>query len=307
MADIQSQLPVKGNLTNNNAAPTDNNIGALVVLANAAAPTWTEGDQVLLSADLSGNLRVTATISGTSAVNLTQVGGSAIALGQTTMANSLPVVIASNQSNLNVVGTLTHNNAAPAANNVGVLPALATTAAPTYTTGNQVLLSTDLSGNLRVTATGTSDVNLTEVGGASITLGQNTMANSIPVVISSDQTALPVTTGEVGTGIVAYYQTVSAVANSSTGTITYTVSGGTTFYLKQVIASSSGGPCRVQIDYGAGPTIINVGFYSTAAPYYMVTFAQPIAITAGTAVNIKIQNNVGVAQDVYGSIFGHEV
>jgi hypothetical protein len=50
----------------------------------------------------------------------------------------------------NVAGTLTHNSGAPAANNIGVLPAVASAAAPTYTAGNQVLLSTDLSGALRV-------------------------------------------------------------------------------------------------------------------------------------------------------------
>ena len=55
--------------------------------------------------------------------------------------------------NASAIGTLTNNNAAPAATNVGVLPAVATTAAPTYTTGNQVALSTDLSGNLRIAGT----------------------------------------------------------------------------------------------------------------------------------------------------------
>jgi hypothetical protein len=49
--------PVDGALTHNNAAPAANNIGALVALANAAAPTYTEGDQVLLSTDLSGVIR----------------------------------------------------------------------------------------------------------------------------------------------------------------------------------------------------------------------------------------------------------
>lgn len=46
-----------GNKTNNNAAPGATNLGALVVLANAAAPTWVEGNEVLLSSDLAGNLR----------------------------------------------------------------------------------------------------------------------------------------------------------------------------------------------------------------------------------------------------------
>lgn len=47
-----------GGKTNNNAAPSTTNLGALVGLANASAPSWTEGNEVLLSTDLAGNLRV---------------------------------------------------------------------------------------------------------------------------------------------------------------------------------------------------------------------------------------------------------
>lgn len=36
------------------------------------------------------------------------------------------------------------------------------------------------------------DMNLTKFGGSAVTLGQNTMANSIPVAIASDQSAIPV-------------------------------------------------------------------------------------------------------------------
>jgi hypothetical protein len=49
---------VIGTKTNNAAAPLGTNIGALGVLANASAPSWTEGNLVTLSSDLSGNLRV---------------------------------------------------------------------------------------------------------------------------------------------------------------------------------------------------------------------------------------------------------
>lgn len=47
-----------GSLSNNNAAPTNNNGGVLPAVANAAAPSLTEGNQVLQSVDLSGNSRV---------------------------------------------------------------------------------------------------------------------------------------------------------------------------------------------------------------------------------------------------------
>lgn len=52
-----------GNKSNNAAAPTSDNLGVLPAVANAAAPTYTEGNQVLLSTDLSGQLRVTGSLS----------------------------------------------------------------------------------------------------------------------------------------------------------------------------------------------------------------------------------------------------
>jgi hypothetical protein len=57
-----------------------------------------------------------------------------------------------------VDGNLTHNSAAPTATNIGVLPAIASSAAPIYNTGDQVLLSTDLSGNIRAVIPGTVSV-----------------------------------------------------------------------------------------------------------------------------------------------------
>jgi hypothetical protein len=46
-----------GNKTNNNAAPGATNLGALIGLANAAQPTWTEGNTVLASVNLKGAQR----------------------------------------------------------------------------------------------------------------------------------------------------------------------------------------------------------------------------------------------------------
>jgi hypothetical protein len=52
-----------GSKTNNAAAPTSDNLGALVAVASASAQSWTEGNQVLLSTDLTGALRVTGSLS----------------------------------------------------------------------------------------------------------------------------------------------------------------------------------------------------------------------------------------------------
>ena len=108
------------------------------------------------------------------------------------------------------------------------------------------------------------------------------------------------------TGIVVNYNTVSSIADSSTGTVSYTVTAAKTFYLKGVIASSSGAPCKVIVDYGAGPTVLAVGFYAASSPYLAINFVQPPAISAGTVINVKIQNHAGAAQDVYATIMGEE-
>lgn len=51
------------NKSNNGGVPGSNNLGVLPAIANAASPSYTEGNQVLLSTDLAGNLRVTGSLS----------------------------------------------------------------------------------------------------------------------------------------------------------------------------------------------------------------------------------------------------
>lgn len=97
-----------------NATNSTAKIPVIPARANASAPSWTEGHEVPLSTDLSGNLRVTL-VSGSSTVT----------------------------------GTLTNNNAAPSSNNLGVLPAVAASSPLTYTNGDQVLLTTSLGGAVR--------------------------------------------------------------------------------------------------------------------------------------------------------------
>lgn len=136
------------------------------------APIYGEsptGTRLPVNVDANGNIITTPLSSGTQAVNLTEVNGSAIALGQTTMAASLPVALASNQSN--VPENLTQ---------VG---------------GSAIALGqTTMAASLPVAlASNQSNIpeNLTQVGGSAIALGQTTMAASLPVVLASNQSAVP--------------------------------------------------------------------------------------------------------------------
>jgi hypothetical protein len=69
--------------------------------------------------------------------------------------------------------------------------------------------------------------------------GTQTVTGTVTAVPSGTYTTVVV---PYATGIVCTYGTVTSVANASTGTVSYTVTVGKTFYLKGVIASSSGAP-----------------------------------------------------------------
>lgn len=184
---------------------TDGTNTAGVTAGNAIKVDGSAVTQPVNIAQVNGSTVVTAA-TGIQKVGISDSAGTSITLGQKVMASSVPVVIASDQSNIQVVGAAssgaakagnpvqvgsvfnttqptvttgqvvenqatargalivatgvdaftvvgskTTNNAAPGATNVGVLPALANAAAPSLTEGNQVALSTDLSGNLRIT------------------------------------------------------------------------------------------------------------------------------------------------------------
>jgi len=57
-------VSITGGKSNNNVAPGATNLGTLPAIANAANPTWTEGNQVGLSVSLSGALRVVQNAAG---------------------------------------------------------------------------------------------------------------------------------------------------------------------------------------------------------------------------------------------------
>jgi hypothetical protein len=102
-----------------------------------------------------------------------------------------------------VAGSKTNNNAAPGSNNVGVLPALANSSAPSYTDGDQVLLSVDTTGALRVSSSGTFTPALTADSTAT-----GTITNTQNVTLSTQ-----------GTGT-----TLFNITGSWTGTIVFEAS-----------------------------------------------------------------------------------
>lgn len=158
------------------------NIGTAAAVSTAA-PTYTNGTEASLSLTTAGALRtdgsaVTQPVSASTlplptgaATAANQVtGNSTLAtisgqlpavLGQTTMANSLAVVIASNQSAVAVTGTVTSSgDYAQGSTTSGELGPLiqgaATSGSPTYTTATTNPISLTLAGALRTDASATT-------------------------------------------------------------------------------------------------------------------------------------------------------
>jgi hypothetical protein len=135
-----------------------------------AAPTYTTGNINPLSLTTSGALRidgsgVTQPVSGTVTANIGTSGSLALESTQAKLTIALSTALGSN-TQVMVGGSVT-------------------TAAPTYTTGNINPLSLLTTGALR------TDIS-SWIGSTAPTIGSKTSANSIPVVVASDQGAITV-------------------------------------------------------------------------------------------------------------------
>lgn len=183
------------------------------------------------------------------------------------------------------------------------------------TDGDYAPLQVDASGNLRVNGSFSSSVEYAEDtphttgdnGNFALVVRQDTLGSLAGT--SGDYTGLSVNsdgalyvTDVASTGTVTEYGTSAAVADGATGTISHTAVG--TFYCKGVIASASGGPCRVEVQNNSAT--VAVGFFSTSVPFIQFDFKQPIVVTSGNDLDVIIQNDAGSAQDVYATIMGVE-
>lgn len=187
MANFYAQYPAGS--SNASVAPNGGPIPGDSTLVAGENPS---GDQQPLQTDNSGNLLVSiATEPGAPFdVNLIEVGGVATSLGQKAMAASLPVVIASDQS---AIHTIVDSSA---------LPTGAATAANQAT---EIASLSTISTNTGNTATSVASIDT-----KTPTVGQKTSAASSPVVIASDQSAVPVSGTVTVTG-------VSTAANQTNG------------------------------------------------------------------------------------------
>lgn len=153
---------------------------------------------------------------------------------------------------------------------------------------------------------GTVTTNLIQVGGSAISEGQKTMAASLPVVIASDQTAIPVSSAVASqTGQVTDYATSASVAGGSSANHDYTVV--TNMKVTYISFASSGGG-KAELKVGPVATLVSkwVGFVPKAGGEVKMVFNPPLVVpvTSTGTVRIVMTNRENASQDLYSTIVG---
>jgi hypothetical protein len=187
------------------------------------------------------------------ATDMSSVGGVALALGQTTMANSVPVVISNNQSTLPISGSVTVSG------------------------------TTTISGTVTANQGGAPwSQNLTEIGGASFALGQQVAAGSLPVVLTAAQLSAlePLSTVAVTQSTSPWVISGTVTANAGSGNFnvvgTVTANAGSgTFGTKD----ASDGP--VSPGTAAGNSLLTGAVYTAAG----VTLSNGQQVAAQCDIN----------------------
>jgi hypothetical protein len=241
-----------------------------------ASPTYGTGTVQPLSLDTSGNLRVTL------------AGG----------ASSV------------VIGSKTNNNAAPGATNLGVLPAIANAATQTWTEGDLVLESVDLSGRQRVRGTLSSNSGAPDTDGLmALTAIANAAAPTFTegdlVLNSIDLSGNQRITGNVSLGITTgktvVMKTGTLVTTAVTADqviLTYTVTAGKTFFLQyfNTTCNLTAAPTNyntpiifgnISLENPSGTKLLTWRFIGPNIPQIDGWSAtEPVPIAAGTVVRI---------------------
>lgn len=270
-------------------AGTTSMLGGLVF--NTAAPTLTNGQQVALQGDSSGNLLVdlkTPLPAGTNSIG--NIATVTTVTAVTAITNALP-------AGTNTIGAVNQGTPNTAANawpievTNGTSTAFVTPASTAALATNPALVVA-LSPNSPLPA-GTAAIG-SVLANIQVASAPVSVSNPVPVTITSASAGTPI----------QFYGTSASLAAGSSATITYTVPATHVFSLERVWASASG---KIKAVVANNGTTIFVGFNSTANPNIDMTITAPPSIVAGNTVTVVITNDDKAAFDVYATIEGNQI
>jgi hypothetical protein len=176
-----------------------------------------------------------------------------------------------------IAGGLTNNNAPPGANNLGVLPAIANAAAPSWAEGNQVLLSVDRAGNLRSIAQGFVASGSSLVGVNPVAMGMNGAGAVARFLTEANALASTTGTGLLGVGAMPFdgvnYQKMLGDTSGRVIVVGAAASG----------AALAGNPVLVAGSDGTNAVSLKIGTGSAAG--LLGTFTAGTVVPSDTAAN----------------------
>lgn len=174
--------------------------------------------------------------------------------------------------------------------------------------GGNVISVDDAGGS--ITVDGTVTVTATDLDIRDLTLAQDAVRISANTSANSETNPIYVQQATAVSGDEVHsYNTAAAVAADSTSNHDYTVVG-TTFLLKKVVASfSGGGKIEVQTGPLASLVTVAVGFVPKEGGTIQLEFDPPkeIPVTLTGTVRVIRTNRQGQAQDVYSTIMGNDI
>lgn len=156
---------------------------------------------------------------------------------------------------------------------------------PVAVTDNSSSLTTDTAQLPGALVSGRLDANLGAwLGSTAPTVGQKTMAASVPVAVASDQSPLPVSVSAVATTMLANViktsaWTITTRTETQVTALNYTVTAGKTFYLSY-LGGSAHAPLSIIIRLKVAGVIV---FFATAWHMENLAIALPLPAPIATA------------------------
>lgn len=224
--------------------------------------------------------------------------GSAM-IGSATSANSLPVVIASDQATLTTVVSNTPLVNLTAIGGVAFTLGAQGSAAslPVVLATNQQTITTIVTNIITSFITGTPPVNLTAVGGSAITLGAAGSAASIPVVLATNQAAISIVGGNVSTTLMLRGATTSGT--TSAVTLITAQGAGSSIYVTGLQFGNTSSTVFVVVTMSDQQTS---AFLVPGGAPLGLTFATPLRTAAASALTFTLNTSVAT---VYASAQGY--
>ena len=321
-----TELPAAAALADATANPTTPLVGAALETFNGT--TWDRArgdtangldvDVTRLPALVAGAAVIGALVANQS-VNTTQVNGVTLSTGTGIMGTGVQrVAIASDNdpltvkqataANLNatVVGAKTNNGAAPTTDNLGALVARATASAPTYTEGNQVLLSVDNTGALRTSASAAavSDTNTTGSLTSAISVTSPTLNGASTTTIQITGTWVATVVFEASTDGTNFFSISglpvggNTVASSTAANGQWQFETGAFALVRARVSAYTSGTVVITVRTSTGASLININA-TTAA----IQTTAPIGSENGVVVrNIPLGDQFITGQGVQTAV-----